>query len=183
MVAISLAALAGSTLLLQMNSSTQTIQRALKETIAMGMAQQLMDEVLGVRYSPYSATGADTAHASVLGPSGAASGSRQTYATSGDFHGYRQQPPVDPYGVALGTDTGTSSQQRPGAFRAATNRFANWRQEIDVYYVSESNWSVPASGTTDYRAVEVRITEIDPQRGTQTLAKLRRVIAYVPPLP
>ena len=177
MVAISLAALAGSALLLQLNSSTQSTEYALKETIAAGMAQQLLDEAVGVRYC----SGTNTAYQTTLGPSGAPTASRQSFTVSGDFNGYRRTLPVDPYGVALGLDDGQGGL-RPAAFRAATNRYVQWRQEVDVTYVSEGNWSVPAAAPTDYRAVEVRIMELDPQRGPLLLTKLRRVIAYVPPL-
>jgi prepilin-type N-terminal cleavage/methylation domain-containing protein len=177
MVAISLAALAGSALLLQLNSTTQSTEYALKETMAMGMAQQLLDEALGVRYC----SGTSTAHQTTLAPSGSSTGSRQSFSVSGDFNGYRRTLPVDPYGVTLGLDDGVGGQ-RPAAFRASTNRYAQWRQEVDVTYVSESNWSAPAAASNDYRAVEVRIMELDPQRGSLLLAKVRRVIAYVPPL-
>ena len=60
-----------------------------------------------------------------------------------------------------------------------------WRQEVDVYYVSEADLSksLPKGQVSDYRAVEVRIVRVDSDRGNRVLASLRQVVAYVPPLP
>ena len=117
MVAMLLMGIAGSVLVLGTGSSAQTTEDALNECIAMGMAQQLLDEVVGTRYSPYSSTGADTAHAATLGPSVAqvCNGTRQLFNDSGAFNGYQSTPPVDQWGVALGTDNG-SGGQRPQNF-------------------------------------------------------------------
>jgi type II secretory pathway pseudopilin PulG len=183
MVAMLLMGIAGSVLVLGTASSAQTTEDALNQCIAMGMAQQLLDEVVGTRYSPYSATGADTAHATVLQPSASqiCNGTRQLFNDSGAFNGFQNDPPVDAWGIPLGTDNGMG-EQRPQNFWAPTQRFANWRQQISVSYVSPTDWTVAASSPTDYRAVEVSILYVDPILGPQPLAKLRRVIAYVPPL-
>ena len=60
----------------------------------------------------------------------------------------------------------------------------NWRQEVDVYYVSDTNLTtpLPAGQTSDYRIVEVRVIYNDPKSGPLTLAKIRRVVTYVAPL-
>ena len=47
LVAISIASIAGSVLLLGITSSTQTTTESLQQTIALGMAQQLMDKAVG----------------------------------------------------------------------------------------------------------------------------------------
>jgi hypothetical protein len=141
----------------------------------------LMDEVVGCRYmdlcgSPYDTT---------LKPSAAeaATGTRQLLDDVGDFNGYRCQPPKDSYGIALGTDDGQGGQRNP-TFQGGATYLQNWRQEIDVYYVSDTNLMtpLPAGQTSDYRAVEVRIMYNDPVRGASQLAKIRRVVTYVIPL-
>jgi type II secretory pathway pseudopilin PulG len=182
LVAISLAALAGSALLLGTFSTVQATGDAEDQTIALGMAQQLMDEVVG---NPYIASGGN-AYAAPIGPlaSQRNGASRALFRAIGDFNGYRALPPRDPWGVALGTDDGQGGT-RAATFQAATGRFANWRQEVDVYYVKETDLKTALTGSTtsDYRAVEVRINYVDPQTGvTRTLAQLRRVVAYVPAL-
>ena len=101
----------------------------------------------------------------------------------GDFNGYRSQPPKDFYGVALGTDDGQGGQRNPN-FQASGTFLQNWQQQIDVYYVSDTNLNsaLPAGQTSDYRAVEVRIIYNDPQSGPMQLALIRRVVTYVAPL-
>jgi hypothetical protein len=181
MVVICLAAIAGSALLLGTTSSIYGTDDAMRRTIANGMAQQLMDEVLGGRYMTLGGSPTQTP----LGPEGseASGGTRRLYDDIDDFNGFRSQPPTDLYGVTLGTDNGQGGQ-RNAAFQSRTGFFQNWRQEIDVYYVSDTNLAaaLPAGQTSDYRAVEVRILYNDPARGKIELAKLRRIVAYVAPL-
>lgn len=181
LAAIALTAVAGSVLLLGATTSLQSADDAVQRTIAYGMAQQLIDEVVGCRYmdlggSPYVVTPAPSA-------SEAAAGTRQLFDDIGDFNGYRCQPPKDLYGVALGSDNGQGGLRNP-AFQCGAGYFQNWRQEVDVYYVSDTNLTarLPAGQTSDYRAVEVRIVYNDRVRGARELAKIRRVVAYVAPL-
>jgi type II secretory pathway pseudopilin PulG len=183
LLAITFAALAASTLILGTFAAVQTTSEAEDQTIAEGMAQQLMDEIMGY---PYIQPGGDP-YATPIGAPAAQTGvkSRAGFASIGDFNGYRAQPPCDPWGIALGADDGAGGT-RAANLQAPTNRFANWRQEIDVYYVNENDLAarLPGSNPSYLRAVEVRINWINPSNGTiRTLTQLRRVIAYVPPLP
>jgi hypothetical protein len=181
LAAIALTAVAGSVLLLGTTTSVQSADHALQRSVAYGMAQQLIDEVVGCRYmelggSPYDTTPKPTA-------SEAATGTRQLFDDIGDFNGYRCQPPKDCYGITLGTDNGQGGL-RSSAFQCGAASFQNWRQEIDVYYVSDTNLTtpLPAGQTSDYRVVEVRIIYNDPNGGCRELAKIRRVVTYVVPL-
>ncbi|MCE5303742.1 MAG: type II secretion system GspH family protein [Planctomycetaceae bacterium] len=158
LAALTVAAIAGAVLLLGETTSIQSTDDALRRTIAYGMAQQLMDEVVGCQSGD--ATGA---------------GSRWQFTTIGDYNGYRSQPPTDAYGVALGTDDGQGGQ-RNDAFRCDSSFLTNWRQEVDVYDVSDSDWTTHAV-SSDYRAVEVRITYNDPTSGSTTLATIRRIVS------
>ncbi len=180
-MAITLTAIAAAALLLGTSASLQTTDEAMRATIANGMAQQLMDEVVGGRYMAVGAGGYQT----VLGPNATEMGAARAYYDDiGDFNGVRSRPPSDPYGVPLGADDGAGGQRDP-AFQCRSGYYKNWRQEVDVYYVSEADPTarLPAGQTSDYRAVEVRIIYADPARGDRELAKIRRVVAYVPPLP
>jgi len=179
--AIAITAFAGAILLLGTSASQETTNDAMQRTIAYGMAQQLMDEVVGCQYMDLGGN----PYANPPGPSAseAAGGTRQNFNDIGDFNGYRCQPPTDLYGVALGADNGQGGQRNP-AFQCGSGCFQNWRQEIDVTYVSNTNLTtaLPAGQTSDYRAVEVRIMYNDPVRGPSQLAKIRRVVTYVIPL-
>lgn len=189
LVAMTILSVAGGAILLGVDSAVQTTNDCLERTIAGGMARQLLDEVLGARYSDYVESGGvtlDTAHASQLGPTAtkSATNTRELFTSIGDYHGFRAQPPVDAWGVALGQDGGELRTRHPN-FRAPTSMIRQWRQEIDVYYVSGTDLSPasPQGQTSDYRAVEVRIVRVDAQRGNRVLASLRQVVAYVSPLP
>jgi type II secretory pathway pseudopilin PulG len=182
LVSIAITAIAASVLLLGIQSSLQTTDEALHETVATGLARQLLDEILGARYH---AVGFD-GYQVVFGPStDETSGSgRERYDDIDDFDGLRIQPAEDLWGVALGTDDGEGGQRHPG-FWAPADVLDRWRQEVDVYYVDPSDLTtpLPSGQVSDYRVVEVRIVLVDPARGDRELARLRRVVAYVPPIP
>ena len=181
MLAITIMAMAGSILLLGTTASLETSKNGMYGAIARGMAQQLMDEIAGCKYFE---PGVDP-HSTILGPDGseATGGTRQYYDDSDDFNGLRTKPPKDFYGIALGKDDGLGGQ-RNSLFQIPAGLIDNWQQEVDVYYVSESNLStkLPTGQTSDYRVVEVRITANNPGQGTKVLATLKRVLSYVPPL-
>jgi len=42
---------------------------------------------------------------------------------------------------------------------------------------------LPNGETSDYRAIEVRVSCVDEQGGVRELVRLRQVVAYVPPTP
>ena len=178
-LAITMMALAGSILLLGTSSSLQTTKNAMYGAIARGMAQQLMDEIAGCRYYE---PGVDP-HSTTLGPDGseASGGTRQYFDDSDDFNGVRTKPPKDFYGVALGKDDGQGGTRNP-LFQIPSGIIDNWQQEVDVYYVSETNLSTKlgAGQSSDYRMVEVRITSNNPGQSSQVLATLKRVLPYVP---
>jgi type II secretory pathway pseudopilin PulG len=180
-VALTIMAVAGAALVVGMDSSLQTTNASLEETIALGMAQQLMDEVLGARYMEYGGS----PHLTYLGPSAweAAPGTRERFDDIDDYNDFASQPPTDAFGIALGADDGQGGQ-RPENFWASPGFFDRWQRQVEVYYVdgSDPGTRLPDGQTSDYRAVEVRILVDDPHRGPRTLVQLRRVVAYVPPL-
>ncbi len=178
-MALSITAAAGSALLLGVAGVLQTTSDSLEQTIAAGMAQQLMDEVAGARYMESGASPDDGA----LQPDGgeAATGTRELFDDIDDYNGVRQQPPTDRLGISLGLDDGEGGRRHPN-FCTAPGTFDRWRQEADVYYVDPNDLTRRLSGgqVSDYRAIEVRIVYVDPDRGNRVLSSLRRVVAYVP---
>ncbi len=177
-VATAITAMAGSALLLGVSSSLQTSQDIVDQAIAVGMAQQLLDEIAGKLWCD---PGTDP-HQTTLGPSSQSAGcSRQGFTSLADYNGYACQPPQDEYGIPLGTDNG-SGGERSAALQCNSSFFANWQQSVTVYYVSATDFTTPLTNnqTSDYRAVEVRIYLADPTYGQVQLALARRVFAYVP---
>lgn len=201
LVSISIAALAGSVLLLGTTSSIQSTTEALKQTVASGMAQQLMDEVVGSRFVElvYDSDGKPLGPEAVVFGRDAGEVTRDEFDDVDDYNGYssgsesESSPPKDPWGINLGKDDGEGGE-REGSFwaplsvsengREAIDLFRNWRQEVDVYYVDESDLTtrLPAGQVSHYRVVEVRIIDDPPDRNARELVKLKRVVAYVPPL-
>ncbi len=180
-IAVGLTVMAAGTLLMAVSTSQQTTDEALRQTIAAGMAEQLMDEILGKRYCADPYNGYET---SLSRSSWEAAGKgRERYNDIDDFNLVRTQPPTDAEGVLLGCDDGLGGV-RAASLQANTALISRWRQEVDVYYVTEANPAQRlASGTTAYRVVEVRITEEIPGVGRRVWAKLQRVVSYVPPVP
>jgi type II secretory pathway pseudopilin PulG len=178
LLAITIMAMAGSILLLGTSASLEMTKNGMYGAIARGMAQQLMDEIVGSRYCELGTDG----YQYPLGP-GSDETSRAMYDDSDDYNGLRTKPPKDFYGIALGKDDGLGGQ-RNSLFQIPAGLIDNWQQEVDVYYVSETNLStkLAAGQTSDYRVVEVRITANNPGQGTQVLATLKRVLSYVPPM-
>ncbi len=181
LVSITIAAIAGSVLLMGVGSALQSTDEALNQTIAAGVAQQLLDEVLGGRYA---AKGVGP-YQTLLSPSSVESNDPgRQYDDIDDYNGVRSSPLEDPWGIELGKEGQAGSERHPH-FQAPAGFFDNWREEIDVYYVDESELTrrLPAGQISDYRAVEVRIIDDPPNRGSRELVNLRQVVTYVPPIP
>ena len=68
----------------------------------------------------------------------AAYSARQSFTSIGDYNGYQPQPPVDPWGVELGQDSGGLGTRAPELLPANDTPVAS---EIDVYDVSEPDFS------------------------------------------
>ncbi len=181
LISISIAAMAGSILLLGVASSLQSASESLQQTVAAGVAQQLIDEVLGAKYCDDPSSG----HQTSLGPSAteAAGTGRERFNDIDDYNGQRISPPKDIWGVEIGKDDGQGGQ-RHASFQAPAGFFRDWRAEIDVYYVAEADLStrLPDNQPTDYRAVVVRILYDPPDRAARELVRSRRVVAYVQPM-
>lgn len=177
-VAIALTAVAGAAVLVGVTTSIDATSDVVNQALAEGMAQQLVDEIVGTRYG---APGSG-AYQVGLGPNSweKAGPGRSRFNDIDDFHGVSTQPPTDPNGISLGNDDGQGGT-RPASFRAPSGFFSRWRQRAQVYYVSPSNFSqrLTGSGTSDYRCVEVKIEYNDPVRGWQPVAQVKRIVTYL----
>lgn len=180
MTAMAILAIAGSSLLMGMASTTDGSRQAVERAIALGMAQQLLDEICGMKYCEAPGGEYDTG----LGPGSPeiSAGARRQFDDIDDYKGVSTSVPTDRWGVALGADNGRQGT-RFANFQAPPDFFTGWRQSVDVFYVSDSNQSTRlTSGTSSYRKIEVRITAAQPDGGVRELAYVSRVVAYVPGL-
>jgi prepilin-type N-terminal cleavage/methylation domain-containing protein len=181
LMAISILAVAGSVLLLAVESSLQTTWDAVDKTIADGIAQQVLDEVMTKRYMAIDAGPTDAV--STLGPSNTekAGTGRERYNDTDDFRNFSASPIKGIYGERLGTGNDEGGQRHP-AFHVPASKLDGWRQRIEVYYVDPSNHSIRlTSSTSYYRAVEVHIEYVDADGSVRPLATRKRVYAYLPP--
>jgi type II secretory pathway pseudopilin PulG len=176
MVALSITAMAGAVLLLCTQGVLQTTNDCVDQTIAQGMAMQLIDEVMGARYSPDSDPYPTTLAPTVYERAGSG---RERFNDTGDWHGLVVSPPQDYFGRPLGQGDG-AGYVRHSALQASPTTFANWRQNVRVYYVNENNPRNEHPNPTNYRAVEVTIERVEPDGDIRPLARVRRVFCYVP---
>ncbi len=177
LVSTTITAMAGSAILLAIGSSLQTGQVVLEQTIGAGVAQQILDEISGLRYA---ALGSGPTQWP-LGPKSGEGPTRASMDDIDDFVGISSQPPADPYGIPLGQGQGDGELRHP-AFQIPSGLLDNWRTEIDVYYVADDDLSTRlAPGQTSYhRAVEVQVYIDTPGAPSRRVAQLRRVFSYVP---
>jgi type II secretory pathway pseudopilin PulG len=176
-VSTAIVTIAGSALLLGIASAIETTDLVLEQTLAEGIAQQLMDEIAGCRYAEPGAGGQQVTLGTEAGETGGQS--REAFDDLDDYHGLNVSPPRDPWGIALGQDDGFGSN-RPSAFRAKRG-FQNWRQRVEVYYADPSDFTQPlaAGQTSNYKVVLVSI-HLDENNASRPLAQLMRVFSYVP---
>jgi type II secretory pathway pseudopilin PulG len=180
-VALTILALAGSVLLLAAQSSLQTTDEAVRRTIAEGLADQLLDEIVTKRYMEPGDSPTDA----VLGTeSYETSAGRSQFDDSDDYHQFVSLPAKDAYGQELGTGDDAGGLRHPN-FRVPDGFFDNFRQRVQVYYVDPADPSQPlADGQTSYyRAVEVAVDYVAPDGSERELAVRRRAYAYIPPPP
>jgi hypothetical protein len=174
LLAVTLAAMASAALLVAVESALSTATDSTDRTIADGLAQQLLDEILQKRYVEpgASATGS-------LGVDGAET-TRASYDDCDDYQDYSATPVQGLYGETLGTGDDAGGL-RVESFRLPATYFARWRRKASVYYVDPTTLQKLSSGTSYYRCIEVTVEQQDSSGSYLPLATKKRVIAYVPP--
>jgi type II secretory pathway pseudopilin PulG len=178
LIALSITSLAGAVLLLSVQSSLDTTIEAVDRTIADGVAQQTLDEILTKRYvgqgdsSLLTTLGAATSELLGLGTS--------LFDDTDDYNGYVAQPLKGIFGEVLGSGD-DNGNLRLENFRVRSDYFRDWRVRVDVYYVDPNDHTVTSAAATNYRAIEVHVDLVRPGGGAVPLATRKRVIAYVPP--
>jgi type II secretory pathway pseudopilin PulG len=172
LIALAIMGLAGSVLLLSIESSLHSTTESVERTIADGIAQQLLDEILTKRYSEDGLIG--PAVDELLGTS------RQLFDDVDDYHLYVAHPLQDALGQPLGTGNDAGGQ-RAATFRVPAGFFQNWRQRVQVYYVNPATHTTSSTDPTSYRAIEVVVEKVHPDGAVVPLASRKRIVAYIPP--
>ena len=179
LVSLSIIGMAGAALLLATESTTQVGNDAVSATIARGIAEQILDDLLGRRYVA-------VGEAATVLPLGPESGETSTppktilFDDTDDFDGLQLSPPVDPWGISVGQGNGAGGT-RPDDFRVSTSFFANWKVTVAIRYANESNPAMDLTGSSTSGMRSATVTVSRTLNGvTDELAKIRRVFAHVP---
>lgn len=179
LVALTITTLAGSVMLLAIESCLTSTSDAVDRIIADGIANQLLDEISIKRFMAVGDT-----PLTISGPSSTeANGSgRERFNDLDDYKNFSAKPAEGIWGESLGTGN-DSGGTRNANFHPPANFFANWRQKVDIYFVSETDHSVRLTGsnTSQFRAIEVTVEYVHGDGRVIPLAKRRRVYAYLPP--
>jgi hypothetical protein len=156
-----------------------TTDMQMRQMTANGLAQQMMDELSGMRYMEVGASPTSA----YLGPEAGETGGpgRSLFDDIDDYNGLTVQPPADRWGIPLGTDDGDGTI-RQSTFQLASGYLAQYRVQVTVYYVQNTALATPLpyGVTTNYRGAQVQVSYNDPQAGWQQLVTLTRVFSYVP---
>src|SRR5437763_8681706 len=171
LIALSITSLAGAVLLLSVQSSLDTTIDAVDHTIADGIAQQTLDEILTKHYMGPSESPTST----TLGPSTSESlsGGTAYFDDEDDYNGYSAQPIKGWYGEILGIGDDSGNLRLPN-FRVRSDFFQNWRVRVSVYYVSPDNHTLQSATPTYFRAIEVNVEQIKPGGTVIPLATRKR---------
>lgn len=181
LAALTILGLATAALLLANETTTQSMHDAIAETIARGIAEQVLDDIAGMRY-------VEVGESETVLPLGTETGETRTplqtalFDDIDDFHDLDQSPLLDPWGIALGQGNDLG-QLRPEDFRITEGYLANWQVAVSIKYVNESNPAINLTGsaTSGMRAATVTVSRT--VNGARvTLTQLRRVFSYVPSL-
>ncbi len=178
LIAIVLAATAAAALLLGLTSSNQTTEFGYEQAIALGIAEQLADEIVGKSYVER----LEDPYGSSLGPNALEiDGNRLEYNDIDDFHQFTAKPPQSPMEMTLGEDDGEGGLRHPN-FRFAPPNFDQWREYVEVYFVSDGDPTVRLSAgqTSSLKVVEVHVFKDVGGGVEKELANVRRVIGYIP---
>ncbi|HUE73124.1 MAG TPA: type II secretion system protein [Pirellulaceae bacterium] len=180
-IALVIMSLAGSVLLLAAHSSLRTTDEAVRRTIAEGLADQLLDEIVTRRYMEAGGVPNDGALGTEGGETAAG---RSLFDDTDDYHNLVAKPAQGRYGESLGTGDDAGGPRHPN-FQVPQGFFDNYRQRVRVYYVDPTapDKPLPEGQTSYYRGALVAIDYVDPAGGEQELAVRRRVYAYIPPPP
>ncbi len=179
LVALTIMTMASSVMLLAVESCLTSTTDAVDRLIADGMASQLLDEISLKRFMASSDT-----PLSISGPSSyeSSGNGRERFNDLDDYKHVSSKPAEGIWGETLGTGN-DSGAARNVNFAVPSTQFTNWRQRVEIYFVSPTNHSqkLTGSSTSYYRAVEVTIEYVRADGGVLPLAKRRRVYAYMPP--
>ena len=148
LIAIAVTAIAGGALLTSLGAAIQSSSSAAEMTVARGLADQMMDEILSARFP----TSSDVR---------AIDGTRAYFDDLDDYDKWSSRPPTERSGIVLGQDgllSGGTRLMRMDALRTDSIALVNFTREVLVEPSSKPDgfggWQVTGHRdrfSTDYR--------------------------------
>ncbi len=178
LISVTITATAGAALFAAIGSSLGTSYSALNQTIGIGLADQMFDELASVRFP----TSTDTRPAS--------NRTRVNFDDLDDYHNWSASPLTRKDGLPLGWEPVTFMQYyevpRPGLLVPDTSFLASLTREVTVEKIepdNDSGWTV-TNDNSDFRRVTVTIKlAMNENSPDQVIAEVTRIFSYVPLAP
>ncbi len=180
-VAMMVVAIAGSVLLLGVEATLKSVVEQEEVIMADGIARQMLDEIQGqnwvdpaLRGSPYQ-TSLSASSVELKGPG------RTKFDDTDDYNNYVSTPPVDVLGKML-SSADSNGDTLPDGFRPSSNKLTNWRCEVEVAYVSESDHATQLADNdpTNYRAIICRVYRQNLDGTWRQVVERERILSYIP---
>ncbi|GAB4140129.1 MAG: hypothetical protein Tsb009_09330 [Planctomycetaceae bacterium] len=175
LIAISVTAIAGGALLTSLSASIQASSHSADVLVARGLAEQLMDEISATRFPNET----DLRTASIY---------RIDFNDLDDYHNWTSTPPVDRYGMKLGTEGVVRDEERlprNDSLSVHASELSTFTRTATVEPVTPDGtggWQVTSSATPT-RRITVRVFTTDSRSQARLLAELTRIINHVPTSP
>ncbi|MBA3312261.1 MAG: type II secretion system GspH family protein [Planctomycetota bacterium] len=171
LLAIAILSIAGGALLSSLATAVRTSREIALTTVARGLADQLIAEVVA------SPVPSDPASATPAAP-------RANFLVVDHFHLWTESPPQDRFGRVLGTEgiaASGSSSVRHVALQADSALLTRFRRTVTVEKVApgDGTWIITASDTLFRRVVVEVVLEEDDR--TRKLADASRIVCHVAP--
>jgi len=179
-IATSIITIASSVLLLGVESTFSSVDQSEEQTIADGLARQMLDEIQGnswvdpeQRADPYPID--LLASASELAAVG-----RTLFDDNDDYNDYIANPPLKRSGDIIATFTAANGTEMPLAFKVRDGFVIEWKVETRISYVTEDDISVETETPSNYRVAVCTVYHRDPDGTWQTVTQRKRILCYVP---
>jgi len=180
LVAVSIAAIAGTALLTSIASAVSSSTYTVQTSMAQGLAEQLLDEIAAAKF-----------------PDGTNSSSPSSYTRSAfddidDYDNWSGGRPRDKEGRIIGAEgfelkwfSSSFYIYRPAEMRPNLDYLNRFSREVSVERIrpdAANSWTT-TTDNTNHRRVTVAVSFTDGQDNTQTLAEMTRIFSYVPITP